>query len=59
MVTLVTPLVKVLRLPITPLEKFCMPETIDAAKAEPGNPLRPPEALGMLGEANPPPVPVE
>jgi hypothetical protein len=56
---LVTPLVKVLRLPITPLEKFCMPDTIDAAKAEPGNPLRPPEALGRLGEANPPPVPVE
>jgi hypothetical protein len=55
-VTLVTPLVNVLTLPITLLDMFCMPDTTEAAKAEPGNPLRPPEIFGTLGVETPPPV---
>lgn len=54
--TLVTPLVNVFTLPITLLDMFCIPDTTEAANAEPGNPLRPPEILGTLGVETPPPV---
>ena len=48
MVTLVTPLVKELRLPITLEEKFWTPPTTEAANVEPGNDVeRPPDGMDM------------
>jgi hypothetical protein len=56
-VTVVTPLVKEFTFPITLLDMCCMPVTIEAAKAEPGNPPpRPPEVDGMLAVDTLPPL---
>jgi hypothetical protein len=46
LVALVTRLVKVLRLPITLLEKVCTPVTIEAAMSAPGRVTRPPWLVG-------------
>jgi hypothetical protein len=48
LVTLLTPLVNELRLPITFEEKFCTPPTTEAANVEPGNDVdRPPDGTDM------------
>jgi hypothetical protein len=45
----VIPLAKLVTLPTTSLAKFCIPPTIEAAKAPPGR-------LGIDGAERPPPV---